>query len=395
MDLAHHTDLQSIAYIESMLDQLIGQAAKPIGEDACIPPELQGIAMRIDTLKQKVTHCVQAVQPYEACKAAQGDKSASLLQLQQALSTLMPVPHGCEDGLCKSTQGSGYHILSQIINQSTDAISVFGPTGELLFCNTVAQNMTGGLLNDLRLFKRLKQKADSRISRAKEDYYCKQTNRWLRINLSHIQWFGEQNAYLMVINDTTEYRQREEKILYQARMDGLTGVYNRTGGLAVLREWLQQEEQYPICVCFIDIDFLKQINDRYGHHEGDVLISAVADAIRSCCRREDICMRIGGDEFLIVLPSMNYAAAKCVVANIMDTLCSSLSGMNKPYSASFSCGIEEVTAMQQVLLDELIQRADQRMYEAKRQNHAKCKQLFPTTRVTLPRQGEVPISKAE
>lgn len=358
-----------IAYVEAMLDHLLGAAASPGGSPPPLSPQMQGIACRIGLIRQALIQCVEILSPFKPVQQKTHD-APLLPQLQRALT--------------KSAQDSGYGILAQIINESTDAITVFTPKGVVLFSNRAARALAVNLLTDLPIFMRLKQKAGVHGQKAREDYYCKDTGRWLRISLNHIQWFGEQSAYLMVVNDTTEYRQREEKILYQARMDGLTGVYNRTGGLAVLREWLQQEEKFPLCVCFIDIDYLKQINDCYGHHEGDALIAAVAQAIRTCCRSEDLCMRIGGDEFLIVLPGMNYATAKRTVSGVMDSLCSHLAGLNKPYNASFSCGIEEVPHMQQLLLDELIQRADRRMYEAKRLRHAQGKPIPSPARAANP-----------
>lgn len=344
-----------IAYVEAMLDHLLGQGEKPCSTPphSCSP--VYGIMQRIACMSQTLEQCLNLLTPFLP-DPPQDDLPTGMAQLGHVITQI--------------TKDSGRHILNQILDESTDAITIFTPKGEVLFSNQTACSMVTNFHEDLCMFLRLKQKADRTHQKAREDYYCSETGRWLRISLSDIQWFNQQSAYLMMIHDTTEYRQREEKILYQARMDGLTGVYNRTGGLAILREWLTQEDKFPLCICFIDIDYLKQINDCYGHHEGDILITAVAQAIRNCSRSDDLCMRIGGDEFLIVLPCMKYAAAKRTIASIMDSLCNELAGMNKPYHASFSCGIEEVAKMHQLRLDELIQRADQRMYEAKRSRHA-------------------------
>jgi diguanylate cyclase (GGDEF)-like protein len=153
-----------------------------------------------------------------------------------------------------------------------------------------------------------------------------------------------------------------------ANSDELTGLFRRRKGLELIREQVDQlaELNDSILMAFIDIDNLKMINDTFGHIEGDVLLKSVATMIRDSLARKDIICRYGGDEFLAVLPG----ACMKDMQGIKNRLEASISNYNahslKSYEINISIGFSECNAKNRRNIEELIQEADDRMYDSKR-----------------------------
>jgi PAS domain S-box-containing protein len=104
---------------------------------------------------------------------------------------------------------------------------------------------------------------------------------------------------VLVFRDVTDRIKAREKIEYLSQHDFLTGLYNRMYFEKQLRE-TDREENLPISLIVIDVNGLKLTNDAFGHDKGDQLLKAIAEIIRDDIREQDICARIGGDEFAII-----------------------------------------------------------------------------------------------
>ena len=161
-----------------------------------------------------------------------------------------------------------------------------------------------------------------------------------------------------------EQRQQEEKALRQeASMDTLTGFYNRSCAEEQIAARMEQNIQFSLC--FLDLDGLKNVNDSFGHEEGDRYLLAVTEQIRTVCQIDtDALFRYGGDEFLVLFPDIPAHAARERVESIKERLRSR--GIQLPYSLSLSYGIVESTEYSD--WRDLIQAADKRMYEQKQKS---------------------------
>ena len=146
--------------------------------------------------------------------------------------------------------------------------------------------------------------------------------------------------------------------------DALTGLYNRFGyerfGQHTFDSLLSQEGGAQIL--FIDLDHLKQINDRFGHETGDAAIRGAADVLQQACSPQDFMMRYGGDEFLVIASvrekKMEDAIQRAVEAyNSLHTA--------QPFTLSLSVGIIRADSRDSRSLDEYVQAADEEMYEQK------------------------------
>ncbi len=164
-------------------------------------------------------------------------------------------------------------------------------------------------------------------------------------------------------------KKTEEQLQYYATVDTMTGVLNRRTGLTLLEKQmkLMQRNKSSLSICFIDADNLKQVNDTFGHEEGDDLIIIITDIMRSSVRRSDTLCRLGGDEFLIILADCKERQAEEIFSIIVDKISAFNGQKAKPYSLSLSHGCAEYNWKDDLLPDALISLADERMYKEKQE----------------------------
>lgn len=119
-----------------------------------------------------------------------------------------------------------------------------------------------------------------------------------------------------LINNVTEYELLKKKLREQAITDSLTGLYNR----AYLDEFISTCDNncYPISIISADCDGLKEINDTYGHTAGDEYIKAAVSLFKMVLPQESIMFRMGGDEFILLLPSTSREAAMIIAKQLKD-----------------------------------------------------------------------------
>lgn len=154
----------------------------------------------------------------------------------------------------------------------------------------------------------------------------------------------------------------------QAETDDLTGLYNmRAFQQAVARqERAARRDAQPFSVLMIDIDNLKAVNDRYGHEIGSKSIRAVADAIAAGVRATDVVARYGGDEFIVMLPNANEAAARMVGERIMKQVeWVMITAHGDQVGLSVSVGLATFPLMASGA-ESLLRNADMALYASKR-----------------------------
>ncbi len=146
--------------------------------------------------------------------------------------------------------------------------------------------------------------------------------------------------------------------------DTLTGIYNRAGFFKLSESIVSSAiaEQTPICVIFMDVDGLKDVNDRFGHDEGDALIKSVANALKDSKRHGEIIMRYGGDEFVLLAAGYSESDAIECISRIEDSMKASTAKIDKDYAVEASIGYCITTIGSSEELNELIEEADRKMY---------------------------------
>jgi diguanylate cyclase (GGDEF)-like protein len=149
-----------------------------------------------------------------------------------------------------------------------------------------------------------------------------------------------------------------------ANRDPLTNTHNRRSFFDLAEYELNRSRRYeiPFTVAYIDLDNFKDVNDRLGHKTGDALLITVVETIRNNIRNTDILSRFGGDEFVILLPNTEGAAACIFLEKLHEHLTRAMTSNTWP--VSFSVGA--VTYLQPPdSIDQIIQQADDLMYRVK------------------------------
>lgn len=120
-----------------------------------------------------------------------------------------------------------------------------------------------------------------------------------------------------------------------------------------------------LTIAFIDVNDLKKVNDQLGHKYGDQLLKTVSDIIIRNIRSSDAVSRLGGDEFLIIFPDCKYKELQKIMKRICDDMAKE-NKKNKGYQISISYGLAKYSCSSEISIDELINKADKRMYQMKR-----------------------------
>ena len=143
----------------------------------------------------------------------------------------------------------------------------------------------------------------------------------------------------------------------------------------MMREAIQNK---ALCVVLFDIDHFKRVNDRFGHAEGDNVLRQVAAIARQVCRSGDLLGRIGGEEFLIVLPNTSLENAAMLAERIRSRFADELKVGFPARSVTASFGIAS-TSEGHATLDELVEAADHHLYHAKQAGRNQVAASAPTT----------------
>ena len=172
---------------------------------------------------------------------------------------------------------------------------------------------------------------------------------------------GELEAYVVITEDVTNQRQWEDRLRQQAARDPLTGLVNYRHLAEVLDMEIKRSERTgrEFALLLLDLDGLKQINDRYGHLTGSHAICRVADVL-SFCRDIDTAARYGGDEFAVVLPETGAEAANQVAQRICDSIAND--GMGPLLSVSVGVAVYPYDGER---IEVLLRKADVAMYAMK------------------------------
>jgi len=195
------------------------------------------------------------------------------------------------------------------------------------------------------------------------------------ISGSNIVIDGQTKGAIGIYVDITERKKMEEELEKLAHFDILTGCYSRGYGLALLEEQIKtaNRKKNPILLLYLDVDKFKEINDTYGHKEGDRVLKEVAHLFKSTLREIDIICRIGGDEFLLIFPESSLNDVPLIRERLSKNLEKLNQSLNKPYKISFSIGLSVYDPFNPQPVEKLIHLADQRMYEDKNKKDEKYK----------------------
>ena len=186
--------------------------------------------------------------------------------------------------------------------------------------------------------------------------------RYFNVRAYELDWEGRP-ASLYSISDVTETKEEIKELEHHAYRDSLTNLFNRNYGMKILEEWIEKKK--PFTLLFADLDKLKYINDTFGHHEGDMYIINAAKHLLSFPSESVVC-RLGGDEYMVLIPGLPYEEVESRAARIYDALSTEPYLADKEFEYSMSFGFVSVCADNTLPSRMILAEADERMYENKR-----------------------------
>ncbi len=170
-------------------------------------------------------------------------------------------------------------------------------------------------------------------------------------------------AYTLIMKEYAD-----EALLLMATTDRLTGATNRHAFLDAAHAIHKNCKRYqiPFAVLFIDIDYFKPVNDRYGHAFGDIVLARLAALIDKCLRESDLSCRYGGEEFVVLLSRSDGDTAELVARRIMLEVNEARFEEQPSFRFTVSIGVVYGDRLLDMRLESAIQAADEAMYRAKR-----------------------------
>jgi diguanylate cyclase (GGDEF)-like protein/PAS domain S-box-containing protein len=280
--------------------------------------------------------------------------------------------------------------LRSVIDHSADGIVTIDAQAGLLSANPAAQRMFGRTLDqllgqpladlvdnaarsDLRVW--LAQTLASGVAQTteREETALRTDGTRFPLAMTFNSMDGQQPGLRVgILRDVSERRRIESQMQRMAHHDALTGLPNRLLLLERLQQAISLADQQGasrsrphVGLMFIDLDRFKNINDSLGHHVGDRVLTEVARRLQSVVRASDTVARMGGDEFVIVLPQMTAAAdAETVACKVLEALEAPVRADGHELSVTVSVGLATWPNMAEDAAT-LMSRADAAMYSAK------------------------------
>jgi diguanylate cyclase len=255
---------------------------------------------------------------------------------------------GAAQSRSDDTTGLELTVQAEMVDLQREVVS----SPDLAYLKTKVQTRLDNVAQQLREFRRkeeLRHAEDERRAGALAKEVAKLRGRTDEL----VKLCAEQETRLMV--------------------DSLTGVHSRYAYERRLDEEFRRWQRHaqPLSFSIWDIDLFKRINDSYGHEAGDRLLRGVADLFQRNKRGEDFLARIGGEEFVLLLPMTTADAAKSVAEKLRSTVqTAAFRHHGEPVGVTISCGLTEFRPGDTATA--VYERADRALYEAKAQGRNRC-----------------------
>ena len=179
---------------------------------------------------------------------------------------------------------------------------------------------------------------------------------------------------LKLLRDLAAMAEQEIAAIQMATLDELTLISNRRGFEALAQHALAvcKRLDKPASLLFFDLNDFKQINDTFGHAEGDRALTAFSELLRTVFRDSDVIGRLGGDEFVVFLTNANYGQASEAIERLQRALDDKNQQAQRGYDVRFSVGLVAYNAACHPSIATLLAQADQAMYMNKKSRKSAC-----------------------
>jgi diguanylate cyclase (GGDEF)-like protein/PAS domain S-box-containing protein len=263
-------------------------------------------------------------------------------------------------GMCRCSNKGKFLV----VNQALATMLGYSSREELLAANLAADV----LCDTSKRARLLGHSAEEEGAEPLEIEWKRKDGATLKVRLSgrEVSNEGGMDSYEIIVEDITEQRKLEDRLRQEAAKDPLTGLANYRHLVETVDIEIKRSERTAreFAILFLDLDGLKQINDRFGHLVGSQALCRLADVLCICSRNIDTPARFGGDEFALVLPETGREAASLVARRV----CESLAGDGKEPELSVSVGVA-IFPKDGERVDLLLSAADAALYAMKAKMH--------------------------
>ena len=268
----------------------------------------------------------------------------------------------------KESLNRSYEALRSVLDHVGASIYVKdAATGKALFSNNRLKSNFTCEVNNGTFDGLMKQGMPIGQNKNTFEIHYMDRDRWYDVIRTEISWVDGRDAVLYSLFDITDKKLYQQKIEQQANTDFLTGLFNR---MCCERNLTLQLETAKIkgntgAILYLDLDDFKHINDGLGHQYGDELLRSIASAFLSIEGLEHNCYRMGGDEFVIVIPPDVFHREEEILQQIKDIFSTPWYLKDSEYYCGTSIGVVHFPCGEDTVAD-LVKKADIAMYEAKR-----------------------------
>jgi diguanylate cyclase (GGDEF)-like protein len=252
---------------------------------------------------------------------------------------------------------NGLEMIEQIrqINNSVPVIISTAHKETDLLLESIKLGVNGYLLKPIN-FKQLKQVIKQICEKI---YYKRKAKQY------------EENLEKLVNERTQELEIAKSKLVEMANKDPLTNLYNRRyfNDVADTLLSMAHRQQQEFSIFMLDIDRFKLINDTYGHNAGDVVLKKLSNLLTTSIRQSDVAIRFGGEEFVVLLPNTNIDGAVLIAKKLKEAIENIEIKIPNIDIIKFtvSIGISQCDCSKNAeVIDDLVHKADEALYEAKR-----------------------------
>lgn len=205
------------------------------------------------------------------------------------------------------------------------------------------------------------------LKKKRSEIFLSSSEQWVEIQQSLMTWEDGTTVILGTVYDITDKKNYQFYIEKEANQDALTGLYNRRRLESDLTAAIRNAKEAEMngALLYMDIDDFKYINEELGHQYGDILLQNIAHKLINISALERSCYRIGGDQFMILIPNYQYAALNQILEEIKKIFNRSWRLRQTEYVCTMSMGIVRFPLDGDQIKD-LMEKADIALYEAKR-----------------------------
>lgn len=268
----------------------------------------------------------------------------------------------------KNSLAGSYAALEAILDNVGCAIYVTDKkTGETLFANRRLQNTFAKELKEKTFGDLLKQGTIEGQESGTFEIDHSEAGHWYDLIFKQISWVDGKSAVLHSLYDITDKKVYQRRIEQQAYTDFLTGLFNRMCCERDLARQIDEAKKNHTkgALLYLDLDDFKHINDGLGHQYGDVLLKSISHSLQRIDGIQNTCYRMGGDEFVIVIPPESFERFENIIEDIQMIFSKPWFLKDADYYCTMSMGIVTFPDGGDSVPD-LIKKADIAMYEAKK-----------------------------